>query len=166
MIDLPIDPKAKEIADFFNEILETYEPAFKVYVECLEVLDPRRRSIRVTERTDNHDHPTCHHPNRHHPTGAHDHQRARRGHCAGAGRVRPPDRHRYGWRRASSILAGLDLDAPVSTLIASKPASSRPYPIVAPAGTSQEVILMLMSEWHVRQVPSWTQPGASLRWRR
>ncbi len=41
----------EEIVDFFDEILETYEPAFKIYRECLEALDPPPR-VYTSDRTD------------------------------------------------------------------------------------------------------------------
>ncbi len=54
-------------------------------------------------------------------------------------------------RRA--ILACADIDAPVSTILSSKPPTAPAHPIVAPEGASREALLMLMAEWEVRQVP-------------
>ena len=54
-------------------------------------------------------------------------------------------------RRA--ILAGESLDKPVSGLLAQKAESPYPKPVTAPLGTERSVILKLMQERAVRQVP-------------
>lgn len=54
-------------------------------------------------------------------------------------------------RRA--ILAGQGLDAPVSELLARKVSSPYPQPVTAPVGTERAVLLQLMQECDVRQVP-------------
>ena len=54
-------------------------------------------------------------------------------------------------RRA--ILAGENLDAPVSTLSRRKIKSPNPLPITAPVGASRQQLLRLMQEKGVRQVP-------------
>ena len=54
-------------------------------------------------------------------------------------------------RRA--ILAGENLDAPVSTLSSRKKASTYSQPVTAPIGTSRQELLRLMQVRHVRQVP-------------
>jgi len=52
-----------------------------------------------------------------------------------------------------AILARINLDAPVSELLASKVNSSYPQPITAPLGTERSVLLQLMQEHVIRQVP-------------
>lgn len=54
-------------------------------------------------------------------------------------------------RRA--ILGGMDLEKPVSELLARKTGSPYPKPVTAPVGTEQAVLLQLMQERGVRHVP-------------
>jgi len=54
-------------------------------------------------------------------------------------------------RRA--VLAGESLDAPVSELLVRKAGSPYPEPVTAPVGTERAVLLRLMQERVVRQVP-------------
>ena len=60
-------------------------------------------------------------------------------------------------RRA--LLAGLNLDAPVSELSAHKAASIHPKPVTAPLETPPPVLLQLMKEHAVRQVPLLDREG-------
>ncbi len=54
-------------------------------------------------------------------------------------------------RRA--ILAGLQADDPVSALLARKVGSDYPRPVTAPAGSDREMLLRIMREHVIRQVP-------------
>ncbi len=54
-------------------------------------------------------------------------------------------------RRA--ILAGLDLDTPVSKLLASKKGSRYAKPVTMPVGTDRGVLLKLMRDHLIRQIP-------------
>lgn len=60
-------------------------------------------------------------------------------------------------RRA--ILRSVDLDSPVSVLLAGKAESPYPRPVTAPLGTPREVLLKLMQERFVRQVPLLDEAG-------
>ncbi|MGO9109569.1 MAG: nucleotidyltransferase family protein [Thermoguttaceae bacterium] len=51
------------------------------------------------------------------------------------------------------ILAGIDLHAPVSSLLPIKAATPHPRPVVATAGTDTATLLTMMREHSVRQIP-------------
>jgi dTDP-glucose pyrophosphorylase/CBS domain-containing protein len=54
-------------------------------------------------------------------------------------------------RRA--ILAGIDLDAPVGTVLKSRPPTPYPSPLTAPVGTPDVQLIRLMNEHGIRHVP-------------
>jgi len=60
-------------------------------------------------------------------------------------------------RRA--MLASVDLDTPVSALLARKAESPYPRPVTAPMGTARETLLQLMQERVVRQIPLLDEAG-------
>lgn len=60
-------------------------------------------------------------------------------------------------RRA--MLAGMDLDTKVSTILARKVDSPYPQPVTAPVGTEPEALIQVMKERMVRQIPLLDEAG-------
>jgi dTDP-glucose pyrophosphorylase/CBS domain-containing protein len=60
-------------------------------------------------------------------------------------------------RRA--VLAGMDLNTTVNAILAHKADSPYPHPVTAPVGTGPEVLIQLMKERIVRQVPLLDEAG-------
>lgn len=60
-------------------------------------------------------------------------------------------------RRA--MLAGLNLDEPVDALLRRKATSTPALPVTAPVGTARDVLLRLMQERRIRQIPLLSERG-------